>query len=70
VVKEKEFSNMPQAAFDTAFDGPFPTYQPNPEHSPASIDAAIRIGAVFIPGFSGTYETLVDPSIAVAVMRR
>jgi NitT/TauT family transport system substrate-binding protein len=66
VLKEKEFPNMPQAAFDAAFDAQYPSYLATPVMSRESVDAVIKITAQFLPGFKGTYETLVDPSFAAA----
>ena len=69
LVKEKEFPNMPQEAFDIAFNGQFPTYQKTPDISRESIAAAIKAADLLIPNFKGTYETLVDPTIARDAMR-
>ena len=70
VVKEKEFSKMPQDAFDIAYDYQYSMYQKTPEISRESANAAIKIAEVFIPGFKGTYETEIDPSIAAEVMKK
>jgi NitT/TauT family transport system substrate-binding protein len=66
VLKEKEFPNMPQAGFDAAFDAQYPSYLATPVISRESVDAEVKITAQFLPGFKGTYETLVDPSFAAA----
>jgi len=66
VLKEKEFPTMPQAGFDAAFDAQYPSYLATPVISRESVDAEVKITAQFLPGFKGTYETLVDPSFAAA----
>jgi NitT/TauT family transport system substrate-binding protein len=68
VVKEKEFPNMQQEAFDIAFDGQFPTFSKTPELTRQSVDAVIKLNAPTLPGPAGTYETLVDPSYAKQVL--
>ncbi len=66
ILKEKQFPNMPQAAFDAAFDAQYPSYLATPAMSRASVEAAVKVAAQFLPGFKGTYETLVDPSFIPA----
>lgn len=64
VLKEKRFPGMPQDAFDAAFDAQYPSYLATPAMSRESVDAAIKLAAQFLPGFKGTYETLVDTSFS------
>jgi NitT/TauT family transport system substrate-binding protein len=62
ILKEQEFPNMPLEAFDAAFDAQYPSYLASPVMPRANVEAAITLAGKFLPGFKGTYDSLVDSS--------